>query len=1807
MVIGLGPVCLSMPVQAENLPVGGQVVTGSATITAPGADALIIRQDSDKAIVNWSQFNIGAAQSVDFQNGSGATLNRVTGGDVSTLSGQLSATGSVYLINPAGVIIGPDGVVTTGGDFVVSTQGLSDGAFLGGGDLTFAGSSKAQVLNLGTITAQQGDVALIARQVENDGTISAPNGTAALAAGYQVVLRGADLGDGKIEVQLGGDDTGVINRGTIEAASAELRANGGNVYALAGNRGGEINATGVARQGGRVFLTAGATGHVAVSQKITSRAAPATSPRPPERPVGRVTISGQTVDLSGTIDARGPEGGAVKVTGATITQSGTIDASAEAAGAAGGSIELLASGALSSSGDLIARGGAGGQGGFVETSGHTVDFTGLSVDTRAEGGPAGLWLVDPEDITVDAAAASVISANLATSSVMLQTTASTASGTGTITPGAGDISIDAPIAWASDTTLTLDAYHAITINAAISPQGGGSVALNYDASDLGNLSFGLTSAGFKGRIDYGATDLGSALSINGTPYTLLYSLGQLDAADGVDAMTGAGMPDDPTGNYALATSLDAQGATYSQALVNTSGISSSIFDGLGNTVSNLSVHGDSTVGLFGVMGGTLRDIGVDGGTMSGVGGVGGLVGFLSTTATVFDAFSTAAVEGRYDPNGFGGSYGGLVGSSLGTIRNSFSTGTVRAENSTLGGLVGANAGTIRESFSTASVTFLPQDASFDGSSYSGGLVGYNSTGGKIRDSFAMGAVSGWKASGGLVGYNRGAIETSFATGAILNQPLQTTNTYGTGTGAYDPPLFGGLVGYSTGTITNSYFDRDTAGTPVNYYGGTALVTSELQNALPTGFDPSVWATGADLYPYLKSTAPDGLAAVSGTAYLEAGQYRSVYVSQTSALAERSADNRAVPEGLGLQNSILTEGGAAARVALDSEGARLLAGSVGANGTYYLFAPADRLTAGSDLVVSAPGDTVSGMTAGARVLPATTGTLAPVTTADLYAGFLTGPTDAATLASLPGLASLKTRAAAASGAQTQSLIAGLELPGYQTSAARFDIDAAYSGSGFLVLSDRDAPITVSAPLTITDGSALALLSGGALNILSKVSLQGGSHVALGYDTSDLGNLSFGLTPDGFVGSLDYGATDQGGTLVINRQPYVLVYSADAFASRPSIASDAVNLALAHEIDASSINQSDALIPWTYYGRFNGLGHVIRGGQFGGLFGDAGIGGLLEPDLREVRDLGFEGGQVTNSVLASGGGVGGTIMNVYSTNDVTGGNYVGGLVNGVSNGGGTGLLIRNSFVTGSVSGGDYVGGLVGWAVGPATILNSYATGDVTGASQVGGLIGGTNGNASIRRSFASAAVTGTGNDIGGLIGLSADGDYKDVYASGDVTATGPVPAGSNVGGLIGRSSGDVIAASYASGAVSGLGATGGLVGAANGSSSTLAFYDSTTTGQLSDAVGATPLTTAQFMDTAGFMAGATGWDFANVWSPPGDGYDPQLYALSPVIWVSQTDATAQYGDSSASITSVSGLNGGPQAYAFGPAGDSLDLTGASFATDPTQDAGLYATALPTQNTLAQSALGIGYRVFYFGDQSLTISPRPITVTAASQTRLYGDANAALSWTISGAGFVNGDSLSGALATQADVTSGVGSYDITQGTLSASPNYALSFVPGTLTVTPRALSITAEDRTKTYGDALVLDPQGYTVAGLVNSDTVDGVTLSADGLDALDLPGLYPITPSDARGRGLGNYDLSYLNGRLSVSLPQGFVPMPPIGPRPGPGREPGQGRATGSPSAGHSLGQGVSPVGCGAGEGRMPCAALPYATNWQPGPRIRFEAN
>ena len=154
-------------------------------------------------------------------------------------------------------------------------------------------------------------------------------------------------------------------------------------------------------------------------------------------------------------------------------------------------------------------------------------------------------------------------------------------------------------------------------------------------------------------------------------------------------------------------------------------------------------------------------------------------------------------------------------------------------------------------------------------------------------------------------------------------------------------------------------------------------------------------------------------------------------------------------------------------------------------------------------------------------------------------------------------------------------------------------------------------------------------------------------------------------------------------------------------------------------------------------------------------------------------------------------------------------------------------------------------------------------------------------------------------------------------------------------------------------------------------------------------------------------------------------------------------------------------------LGRNGDSLSGALATSAT-PASNVGIYGI---NQGTLAASS---NYALNY-ASNNLTVGQRAITVTADAKSRAYGDTNPALTYQVGGSGLANGDTLSGARATSATTASNVGAYGITQGTLAASTNYALNYASANLTVTQRAITVTADAKSRAYGDKSGLDLSG------------------------------------------------------------------------------------------------------------------------------------
>src|SRR5205823_2888373 len=174
---------------------------------------------------------------------------------------------------------------------------------------------------------------------------------------------------------------------------------------------------------------------------------------------------------------------------------------------------------------------------------------------------------------------------------------------------------------------------------------------------------------------------------------------------------------------------------------------------------------------------------------------------------------------------------------------------------------------------------------------------------------------------------------------------------------------------------------------------------------------------------------------------------------------------------------------------------------------------------------------------------------------------------------------------------------------------------------------------------------------------------------------------------------------------------------------------------------------------------------------------------------------------------------------------------------------------------------------------------------------------------------------------------------------------------------------------------------------------------------------------------------------------------------------------------------------------------------------------------QGTLA---LNSNYDLTFVG-ANLTITKHAASVTADDKTKVYGQDNPALTATVSGS--VGSDVLSYTLATTATASSGVGDYAIAV-TLGANANYDVSKTDGTLSITKKAASVTADDKTKVYGqDNPALTA---TVSGSVGSDVLS-YTLATTATASSGV-GDYPIAVTLGANP---NYDVTSTNGTLAIT--------------------------------------------------------------------------
>jgi filamentous hemagglutinin family protein len=189
MLLGAASVSAMSAAHASDIAVS----SGTASIQAT-ANTRTITQTSARAIINWTNLSVATGDTLTFVQPdiNSITLNRVVGSTTvaiarSQIDGTIAANGQVWILNPAGVLVGATGRVNVAG-FLATTLAIADSDFNAATNaFTLSGDSTNAITNQGEIRAS-GYAVLAGNRVDNSGLVQANLGTVALGSGQALAV-----------------------------------------------------------------------------------------------------------------------------------------------------------------------------------------------------------------------------------------------------------------------------------------------------------------------------------------------------------------------------------------------------------------------------------------------------------------------------------------------------------------------------------------------------------------------------------------------------------------------------------------------------------------------------------------------------------------------------------------------------------------------------------------------------------------------------------------------------------------------------------------------------------------------------------------------------------------------------------------------------------------------------------------------------------------------------------------------------------------------------------------------------------------------------------------------------------------------------------------------------------------------------------------------------------------------------------------------------------------------------------------------------------------------------------------------------------------------------------------------------------------------------------------------------------------------------------------------------------------------------------------------------------------------------------
>ena len=396
-------------------------------------------------------------------------------------------------------------------------------------------------------------------------------------------------------------------------------------------------------------------------------------------------------------------------------------------------------------------------------------------------------------------------------------------------------------------------------------------------------------------------------------------------------------------------------------------------------------------------------------------------------------------------------------------------------------------------------------------------------------------------------------------------------------------------------------------------------------------------------------------------------------------------------------------------------------------------------------------------------------------------------------------------------------------------------------------------------------------------------------------------------------------------------------------------------------------------------------------------------------------------------------------------------------------------------------------------------------------------------------------------GGAVTGAIDGDSFTASISGGTYAS-PPNAGTNI--TITGATASIAATSGTGWSLSGyttsLGAVSGVINKAN-------LTITPTTGLSKTYGGSDPsftYTPSGFVNGETSIAGLSGV----LTRAPGENVGTYAYSVSGLSSTNYTftmvGSPSQFTINKANLT-VTPTTGLTKIY--GALDPTLTYTTSVLLNSDTSIAGLGGTLTratgENAGNYAYSVSGLSSTNYTFtmvgSPSEFAISARPITVTASTLNKVYGNADPALTYSLTSGSMANSETLSGALSRANGEA--VGNYAISQGTLAASSNYTLTYAAANLVIDPRPVSLTGQ---MNYSGQPTLDTtQTGTTLSATNVVLGDSLTLSGTAPLASAAAGTRAITAFNSLNLNNSNYTTSGASGSVTV-IPTGGINVTPL---------------------------------------------------------------